>query len=252
MRVGVSVGRDRRRRRCSQRVLARPGDGRRRPRRRGHDRASRTSCRPSGEQRFTVAALDLGHQGDDAAPDGRARHRGARAAGDRRRSTTCSRSARRGVLLQRPGRPGDRRPRGRAAARRCSARGVPFFGICFGNQMLGRALGFGTYKLEVRPPRHQPAGAWTGTTGKVEVTAHNHGFAVDAPARRGDSDTPYGRVEVSHVCLNDDVVEGLRVPRRAGLLGAVPPGGGGRPARRRLPVRPVRRPDDDAAPGRVR
>jgi carbamoyl-phosphate synthase small subunit len=46
-------------------------------------------------------------------------------------------------------------------------------------------------------------------TGKVEVTAHNHGFAVDAPLDRV-SDTPLGRVEVSHVCLNDDVVEGLR------------------------------------------
>ncbi len=47
------------------------------------------------------------------------------------------------------------------------------------------------------------------TTGKVEVTAHNHGFAVNAPLDKV-SDTPYGRVEVSHVCLNDDVVEGLQ------------------------------------------
>ena len=46
------------------------------------------------------------------------------------------------------------------------------------------------------------------TTGKVEVTAHNHGFAVDAPIKH-DSQTPFGRVRVSHVCLNDDVVEGL-------------------------------------------
>jgi carbamoyl-phosphate synthase small subunit len=47
------------------------------------------------------------------------------------------------------------------------------------------------------------------TTGKVEVTSHNHGFAVDAPL---DTvvDTEFGRVEVSHVCLNDGVVEGLR------------------------------------------
>jgi carbamoyl-phosphate synthase small subunit len=47
------------------------------------------------------------------------------------------------------------------------------------------------------------------TTGKVEVTAHNHGFAVDAPLE-GATTTPYGEVTVSHVCLNDDVVEGLR------------------------------------------
>ncbi|GIG54608.1 glutamine-hydrolyzing carbamoyl-phosphate synthase small subunit [Demequina activiva] len=86
---------------------------------------------------------------------------------------------------------------------------VPFFGICFGNQLLGRALGYGTYKL---PFGHrginQPV--MDRTTGKVEITAHNHGFAVDAPLD-GDSVSPagYGRVKVSHVCLNDDVVEGL-------------------------------------------
>jgi carbamoyl-phosphate synthase small subunit len=44
----------------------------------------------------------------------------------------------------------------------------------------------------------------------VEVTAHNHGFAVDAP-RDGPFDTPFGRAEVTHICLNDDVVEGLRL-----------------------------------------
>ncbi len=47
-------------------------------------------------------------------------------------------------------------------------------------------------------------------TGRVEVTAHNHGFAVDAPLD-GTSDTPFGRAEVSHVCLNDQVVEGLNL-----------------------------------------
>ena len=83
----------------------------------------------------------------------------------------------------------------------------PFFGICFGNQILGRALGFGTYKLRYgHRGINQPV--MDRTTGKVEVTAHNHGFAVDAPIDR-DSDTSYGRVRVSHVCLNDDVVEGL-------------------------------------------
>ncbi len=83
----------------------------------------------------------------------------------------------------------------------------PFFGICFGNQILGRALGFGTYKLRYgHRGINQPV--MDLTTGKVEVTAHNHGFAVDAPRDR-DSETPFGRVRVSHVCLNDDVVEGL-------------------------------------------
>ncbi|MFE4515481.1 glutamine-hydrolyzing carbamoyl-phosphate synthase small subunit [Kitasatospora sp. NPDC056783] len=87
-------------------------------------------------------------------------------------------------------------------------RGTPFFGICFGNQILGRALGFGTYKLKYgHRGINQPV--QDRTTGKVEVTAHNHGFAVDAPLDKV-SDTPFGRVEVSHVCLNDDVVEGLQ------------------------------------------
>ncbi|MFE0513286.1 glutamine-hydrolyzing carbamoyl-phosphate synthase small subunit [Streptomyces sp. NPDC058964] len=88
-------------------------------------------------------------------------------------------------------------------------RGTPLFGICFGNQILGRALGFGTYKLKYgHRGINQPV--QDRTTGKVEVTAHNHGFAVDAPLDQV-SDSPYGRVEVSHVCLNDNVVEGLRL-----------------------------------------
>ncbi|WP_336323198.1 glutamine-hydrolyzing carbamoyl-phosphate synthase small subunit [Streptomyces lavendofoliae] len=88
-------------------------------------------------------------------------------------------------------------------------RGTPLFGICFGNQILGRALGFGTYKLKYgHRGINQPV--QDRTTGKVEVTAHNHGFAVDAPLDTV-SDTPYGRAEVSHVCLNDNVVEGLQL-----------------------------------------
>jgi carbamoyl-phosphate synthase small subunit len=86
---------------------------------------------------------------------------------------------------------------------------LPVFGICFGNQILGRALGFGTYKLKyghrgINQPVQDRA------TGRVEISAHNHGFAVDAPLDRV-AVSPYGRVEVSHVCLNDDVVEGLRL-----------------------------------------
>jgi len=88
--------------------------------------------------------------------------------------------------------------------------GVPFFGICFGNQLLGRALGFGTYKL---PFGHrginQPV--LDRATGRTEITAHNHGFAVDAPIGEVTlSPAGFGRVEVSHVNLNDNVVEGLR------------------------------------------
>ncbi|ROS54394.1 glutamine-hydrolyzing carbamoyl-phosphate synthase small subunit [Frigoribacterium sp. PhB24] len=88
--------------------------------------------------------------------------------------------------------------------------GLPYFGICFGNQLFGRALGFGTYKL---PFGHrginQPV--LDKTTNKVEITSQNHGFAVDAPID-GVLDSPagFGRVEVSHYSLNDQVVEGLR------------------------------------------
>ncbi|GGW50761.1 carbamoyl-phosphate synthase small chain [Streptomyces lucensis JCM 4490] len=88
-------------------------------------------------------------------------------------------------------------------------RRTPLFGICFGNQILGRALGFGTYKLKYgHRGINQPV--QDRTTGKVEVTAHNHGFAVDAPLDKV-SDTRFGRAEVSHVCLNDNVVEGLQL-----------------------------------------
>ncbi|GAB3570764.1 glutamine-hydrolyzing carbamoyl-phosphate synthase small subunit [Spelaeicoccus albus] len=90
---------------------------------------------------------------------------------------------------------------------------IPFFGICFGNQLLGRALGYGTYKLQFgHRGINQPV--LDRETGKVEVTSQNHGFAVDAPLD-GPSTAPYddgryGAVEVSHICLNDNVVEGLR------------------------------------------
>lgn len=89
-------------------------------------------------------------------------------------------------------------------------RKIPFFGICFGNQLLGRALGFDTYKLKYgHRGINQPV--LDKATGRIEITAHNHGFAVDAP-REGIVDSPagFGRVEVSHVGLNDNCVEGLR------------------------------------------
>ena len=88
---------------------------------------------------------------------------------------------------------------------------TPFFGICFGNQILGRALGFGTYKLKFgHRGINQPV--MDRTTNKVEITAQNHGFAVDAPidAVTTAPNEEFGRVEVSHIGLNDDVVEGLR------------------------------------------
>jgi carbamoyl-phosphate synthase small subunit len=159
-----------------------------------------------GEKRFTVAAIDLGIKG-----------------------TTPQRMAERGIevhvlpatanldevyAVQPNGvflsnGPGDPATVDLTVIKGVLERRTPLFGICFGNQILGRALGFGTYKLKyghrgINQPVQDRA------TRKVEVTAHNHGFAVDAPLDRV-SDTPYGRAEVSHVCLNDNVVEGLRL-----------------------------------------
>jgi carbamoyl-phosphate synthase small subunit len=160
-----------------------------------------------GERRFTVAAIDLGIK---AMTPRRMAERGievhvlpATATLDDVRATGAG-----GVFFSNgPGDPG-------AAThpvellRQVLDGGMPFFGICFGHQLLGRALGFGTYKLGYgHRGINQPV--LDTSTGRVEVTAHNHGFAVDAPSGRV-SDTPFGRAEVSHLGLNDGVVEGLR------------------------------------------
>jgi carbamoyl-phosphate synthase small subunit len=94
-------------------------------------------------------------------------------------------------------------------------RRIPYFGICLGNQILGRALDLGTYKLGYgHRGINQPV--MDRRTGRVEVTAHNHGFAVEAPLD-GTVQTPFGRAEVSHVCLNDDVVGGLNLLEAPGF-----------------------------------
>ncbi|MFC0623918.1 glutamine-hydrolyzing carbamoyl-phosphate synthase small subunit [Kribbella deserti] len=95
--------------------------------------------------------------------------------------------------------------------------GIPYFGICFGNQVFGRALGLGTFKLKYgHRGINQPV--LDRATGKVEITAQNHGFAVDAPLD-GGVETPYGLAEVSHVSLNDNVVEGLKLTKDGKLKG---------------------------------
>ncbi|HEY6594128.1 MAG TPA: glutamine-hydrolyzing carbamoyl-phosphate synthase small subunit [Asanoa sp.] len=160
-----------------------------------------------GERRFTVAALDLGIKRNvprRLAARGVATHvLPASSTMDDLLATGAD------AVFFSPG-PGDPATADHAVelAREVMRRVVPLFGICFGSQILGRALGFGTYKLGYgHRGINQPV--LDRTTGKVEVTAHNHGFAVDAP-RAGRVDSDFGAVEVSHVCLNDDVVEGLR------------------------------------------
>jgi carbamoyl-phosphate synthase small subunit len=160
-----------------------------------------------GEHRFTVAALDLGIKRNvprRLAARGVSTHvLPASSSLDDLLATGAD------AVFFSPG-PGDPATADHAVglARQVMRREVPLFGICFGSQILGRALGFGTYKLGYgHRGINQPV--LDKATGKVEVTSHNHGFAVDAPLNRVIP-TDFGDVEVSHVCLNDNVVEGLR------------------------------------------
>ncbi|MDH6246930.1 carbamoyl-phosphate synthase small subunit [Mycobacterium sp. OTB74] len=87
--------------------------------------------------------------------------------------------------------------------------GIPLFGICFGNQILGRAFGRDTYKMTfghrgINIPVLERA------TGRVAITAQNHGFALEGEAGE-EFDTPFGRAVVSHTCANDGVVEGVQL-----------------------------------------
>ena len=162
---------------------------------------------PVGEHRYTVAALDLGIKRNVprrlAARGVRTHVMPAACTADDLLATNPD------AVFISPG-PGDPATADHAVeiARSVLRRRIPLFGICFGSQILGRALGFGTYKL-VYGHRGINQPVLDRTTGKVEVTCHNHGFAVDAPLD-GRIATEFGDVEVSHVCLNDNVVEGLR------------------------------------------
>ena len=172
-----------------------------------------------GQKHFTVAALDLGIK---ARTPAHLAERGIEVHVLPARSTLADIRATGadGVFFSNgPGDPASATHE-IALLREILAARMPFFGICFGNQLLGRALGFGTYKLKYgHRGINQPV--LDRRTGKVEVTAQNHGFAVEAPLD-GDVMAPadmavdaqagttrYGRVRVSHIGLNDNVVEGL-------------------------------------------
>jgi carbamoyl-phosphate synthase small subunit len=174
----------------------------------------------AGEKRFTVAALDLGIKANTP------RMLGERGIETHVLPATATLDD---VLAVQPdglffsNGPGDpAATTGQVELLRAALdRGIPYFGICFGNQLFGRALGFGTYKLTYgHRGINQPV--MDRTTGKVEVTAHNHGFAVQWPAASLDVpvDTTYGVATVSHVCLNDDVLEGLELRSADGALKA--------------------------------
>jgi carbamoyl-phosphate synthase small subunit len=164
-----------------------------------------------GQKRFTVAALDLGIKG--ATPRAMA-ERGIEVHVMPYNSTFQEIQAINpdGVFLSNG--PGDPATMTQTIdlVRKVLAEEIPVFGICFGHQILGRALGFETYKLQFgHRGINQPV--LDRKTGKVEITAHNHGFALQAPTD-GDFSTVYGPGHVTHVSLNDGVVEGLELSER--------------------------------------
>ena len=164
-----------------------------------------------GEKKFTVAALDLGIKG--ATPRAMA-ERGIEVHVMPYNSSFADIQAINpdGVFLSNG--PGDPATMTETIdlVRQVLAEEIPVFGICFGHQILGRALGFETYKLQFgHRGINQPV--LDRKTGKVEITAHNHGFALQAPTDSGFS-TVYGPGQVTHVSLNDGVVEGLELTER--------------------------------------
>ena len=164
-----------------------------------------------GEKKFTVAAIDLGIKG--ATPRAMA-ERGIEVHVMPYNATLDEILAIKpdGVFLSNG--PGDPATMTETIelVRSILAQEIPIFGICFGHQILGRALGFETYKLQFgHRGINQPV--IDRKTGKVEITAHNHGFALQAPTDSGFS-TVYGPGQVTHVSLNDGVVEGLELTER--------------------------------------
>jgi carbamoyl-phosphate synthase small subunit len=168
-----------------------------------------------GEKIFTVVALDLGIKGAtprNMALRGIEVHVLPSAWSSERLLAAIERIKPDGFFLSNG--PGDPETMNETVdlVREMLGRQIPIFGICFGHQILGRALGFDTYKLKFgHRGINQPV--LNRVTGRVEITAHNHGFAVEAPIE-GHFSTVYGPGEVTHICLNDNVVEGIRLIER--------------------------------------
>ena len=163
---------------------------------------------PEGPHRFSVAAIDLGIKTNT--PRNFAR-RGVRSM-VLPSSVTFEQIAERkpdGVFLSNG--PGDPATADRIVdvTREVLGAGIPLFGICFGNQILGRALGLSTYKM-VFGHRGINIPVMDHATGRVAVTAQNHGFALEGEAGQR-FDTPFGPAVVSHTCANDGVVEGVKL-----------------------------------------
>src|SRR6266704_5968549 len=203
------------------------------------------TVRPHGQARYRVAAVDLGIK---ASTPRNLAARGCEVLVLPATSSTTDilATAPDGVFFSNG--PGDPAAAGYAvdAMRGVLGAGVPMFGICLGSQILALALGLGTYKLRYgHRGVNQPV--LDLATGRVYITSHNHGFAAalpgdphvsaetSRPAAAGVSaetsgaaatwahvpakarqpfGTPYGPAVVSHVNLNDGVVEGLRLLER--------------------------------------
>ena len=164
-----------------------------------------------GEKRFTVVAVDLGIKG--ATPRAMA-ERGIETRVVPYNATFAEIMALEpdGVFLSNG--PGDPSTMTETVnlVRELLSEEIPIFGICFGHQILGRALGFETYKLQFgHRGINQPV--IDKRNGKVEITSHNHGFAIQAPTE-GQFTTVFGPGRVTHVSLNDGVVEGLELLER--------------------------------------
>ncbi|KRE34383.1 carbamoyl phosphate synthase small subunit [Mycobacterium sp. Soil538] len=173
--------------------------------------ADRYVVEPQGQQRFTVVALDLGIKTNTP--------RNFSERGIRTHVLPSSADFAEiadlrpdGVFLSNG--PGDPATAHHVVevTREVIGAGVPLFGICFGNQILGRALGRSTYKMTFGH-RGINIPVMDHATGRVAITAQNHGFALEGEAGE-EFDTPFGRAVVTHTCANDGVVEGIALTNK--------------------------------------